>query len=63
MSATDKQEKWNEPGEPIRRTNAQNLERWLDCYHLSLLERYRYFDDLVPRSRTPRSAEALSVRR
>lgn len=63
MSATDKQKKWKEPDGPVRRTNPQGLERWLDSYHLSRLERYRYFDDLIPRSKGSRDPQALSIRR
>jgi len=63
MSATGKQSKWNEPDEPIDRTKTLNLERWLDSYHLSRLERDRYVADLFPRSKTPRDPEALPVRR
>lgn len=63
MSATGTQRKWNEPDEPIRRTKTANLERWLDSYHLSRLERDRYVADLVPRSKTPRDPDALPVRR
>ncbi len=63
MSATGKQRKWNEPDEPIRRAKTLNLERWLDGYHLSCLERDRYVADIIPRSKTPRDAEALPVRR
>lgn len=63
MSATDKQKKWKESGEAVRGANPGSLERWLDSYHLSRLERYRYSDDLIPRSKGSRDPEALPIRR